>query len=488
MSSRKKSGGGSSASPSADGEGATVRRSNSNKKSSGEGVRKRVVSDVAVGEQAAPVLSASPSEPIVALSPSPSASPATAMVSPLSSSSPPAYFPSTRPTSPWDSIACVALLSVPAALIVFHVRDPLTKLQIACNALLSVAAYLAVYKLIPVIQRYTMKRNMSGKDLNKPGRREDKPDIPESQGVVSGVVFVIVIIFLQLQYATENRLALVEYNAALHSIGFMIFLGFADDVVDLPWRYKLILPTLATLPLLVAYSGSTYIAVPWPLVELLGSSINLGILYQVYMGLLAVFCTNAINIFAGLNGLEAGQSLVIGVSILVHNVLELPGTHHANHLFSIFLIIPFIAVTLGLLKWNWFPSHVFVGDCYCYFAGMTFAVVGILGHFSKTLLLFFLPQILNFLYSLPQILGLFGLVCPRHRLPRYNAATDKLEAVPSHHNLINLVLMITGPQHERTLCRILLVLQVVCSVLAFVIRYYVAGYFFDGAAAGGAKA
>ncbi|VDP50681.1 unnamed protein product [Soboliphyme baturini] len=48
---------------------------------------------------------------------------------------------------------------------------------------------------------------------------------------------------------------------------------------------------------------------------------------------------------------------------------------------------------------------------------MTFAVVGILGHFSKTLLLFFIPQILNFLYSLPQ---LFRIVpCPRHRLPRY---------------------------------------------------------------------
>lgn len=28
---------------------------------------------------------------------------------------------------------------------------------------------------------------------------------PESQGVVSGVVFVIVLIFLQLQYAADNR-------------------------------------------------------------------------------------------------------------------------------------------------------------------------------------------------------------------------------------------------------------------------------------------
>jgi UDP-N-acetylglucosamine--dolichyl-phosphate N-acetylglucosaminephosphotransferase len=48
-------------------------------------------------------------------------------------------------------------------------------------------------------------------------------------------------------------------------------------------------------------------------------------------------------------------------------------------------------VTLGLIKHNKFPSKVFVGDTFCYFAGMTFAMVGILGHFSKTMLLFFLP-------------------------------------------------------------------------------------------------
>ena len=30
-----------------------------------------------------------------------------------------------------------------------------------------------------------------------------------------------------------------------------------------------------------------------------------------------------------------------------------------------------------------YPSRVFVGDTYCYFAGMTFAVVAILGHFEQ---------------------------------------------------------------------------------------------------------
>ena len=41
------------------------------------------------------------------------------------------------------------------------------------------------------------------------------------------------------------------------------------------------------------------------------------------MGSLAVFCTNAINILAGVNGLEASQSLVIAVSALVHNSIQL---------------------------------------------------------------------------------------------------------------------------------------------------------------------
>lgn len=46
---------------------------------------------------------------------------------------------------------------------------------------------------------------------------------------------------------------------------------------------------------------------------------------------------------------------------------------------------------------------MFVGDTFTYFAGMTIAVAGILGHYSETLLLFLLPQIFNFVYSLPQV-------------------------------------------------------------------------------------
>lgn len=107
---------------------------------------------------------------------------------------------------------------------------------------------------------------------------------------------------------------------------------------------------------------------------------------------------------------------------------------------------------------------------------MVLATVGILGHFSKTILLFFVPQIINFVYSIPQLLKI--IPCPRHRLPKYNQTTGLLEPIKTNLNLVNLVLLITGPMNEDNLCRVLLSLQVFTSVLALVFRYSLALYFF----------
>lgn len=148
---------------------------------------------------------------------------------------------------------------------------------------------------------------------------------------------------------------------------------------------------------------------------------------------------------------------------------------------------------------------------------MTLAVVAILGHFSKTLLLFFIPQVFNFIYSVPQLFHL--IPCPRHRLPKYNAETNlremscvtfKASAMKpilghlafrifevlrliqvkkftkdgeeyiecNNLTLINLILRVCGPLHERTLTIILLCFQVFCSCLAFLIRYPLAKLFY----------
>lgn len=177
--------------------------------------------------------------------------------------------------------------------------------------------------------------------------------------------------------------------------------------------------------------GITSVVVPTPLQKYVGSPlVNIGWIYYAYMAAIAIFCPNSINILAGINGIEVSQSLVIAGLLMLNSSLYIIGQsslHPAtdSHLFSLIFLLPFTGVSLALWYHNWYPAKVFVGDTYCYFAGMVFAVVGILGHFSKTLLLLFVPQIFNFLYSAPQLFGL--IPCPRHRLPKFNARTGLLE-------------------------------------------------------------
>jgi hypothetical protein len=54
----------------------------------------------------------------------------------------------------------------------------------------------------------------------------------------------------------------------------------------------------------VSYTGSTTVILPNPLAGVFGRVVQLGVLYKVYMCLLSVFCSNSINILAGINGLE----------------------------------------------------------------------------------------------------------------------------------------------------------------------------------------
>src|SRR5690606_20175423 len=99
---------------------------------------------------------------------------------------------------------------------------------------------------------------------------------------------------------------------------------------------KLILPTIASFPIIFAYAGSTSILLPKVIAGIVGFGVlNLKIFFKIYMSMLAVFCTNSINIYAGINGLEVGQSIIIGISIIFYNLLEINlGGSIDNNLFS----------------------------------------------------------------------------------------------------------------------------------------------------------
>jgi UDP-N-acetylglucosamine--dolichyl-phosphate N-acetylglucosaminephosphotransferase len=100
------------------------------------------------------------------------------------------------------------------------------------------------------------------------------------------------------------------------------------------------------------------------------------------MSLLSTFCTNSINILAGINGIEASQALIIASSIALNDLLYVPlrftlhfygftigGVHRAGmalgsrelverHLLSLYFMLPLIGVCIGFLHHNWCVHEV----------------------------------------------------------------------------------------------------------------------------------
>ncbi|ELR07485.1 hypothetical protein GMDG_02577 [Pseudogymnoascus destructans 20631-21] len=289
-------------------------------------------------------------------------------------------------------------------------------------------AFSATYAMIRWLGPTFMKAGLKGKDLSKVNKKE----IPETMGAVCAVVYLLVaIVFIPFPFYKD---ILASYLSAILSLQSVVILGIGDDLFDIRWRHKFFIPAFASIPILIVYFvdfGVTHVVVPTPLRPYLGDLLNLGWAYYLYMAAIAIFAPNSINILAGINGIEVSQSLVIAFLLALNDILYLlppsPPLHPAtdSHLLSLYLLLPFIGVSLALWTQNRFPAKVFVGDTYCYFAGTVFAACAILGHFSKTLLLLLLPQIANFVYSAPQLFRL--IACPRHRLPRFNARSGLLE-------------------------------------------------------------
>lgn len=413
------------------------------------------------------------------------------------------------------------------------------QVSLVANGVICIVGFVATLSCIQTMAASFIAANLRGIDLNKPSTKRNADGalvrpvegiaIPESMGTVCATVFILMmsvfIPFSLVGYELHEfpYVRLTEYLAALLTITLASYMGLADDVLDLRWRHKIPLPMIALLPLLFVYrigGGQTGVMVPSQLRGVFGDYLDLGPLFYAALLVFAFVSTNAINIYAGVNGLEVGQSVVIAASALTLNIVQLyriPDEYQEyreDHLKSVCIILPFLAVSLALLHLNWFPSRVFVGDAYCYFAGMTLAVVCIVGHYSKTMVLLQVPQLLNALISMPQLLRIIPI--PRHRMPVYNAKTGCVEnsfvevrvaelsfpgkaafhllctlrlvrIVPlsegcvkmSNLTVINVVLHLLGPCREDVLCLRLLTFQAVCSCICFAVRFGLASYVFE---------
>ncbi len=298
---------------------------------------------------------------------------------------------------------------------------------------------------IPAAKRF----GLVGGDINKPG----KPEVAEAGGfavVLAISLGLFTYLFLKAFWGTDTHLA--EVYATISALLLAGFVGFVDDILGwkrgLPQWFK---------PLL-----TTFIALPFATLALLNPSLNVFSAWGIPSWLFAfvfvpvgiVGASNAINMLAGYNGLEAGLSLtILGFLGLKAWVL--------GELWVSYMAFIGVAALLVFLYYNWYPAKVFPGDTLTYAMGAYIGAVTILGKME------FFGVALFALYFLELILKArsrfkaenFGVPDENGVLhPRY----DKIYSVT--HVFLRLPNMT-----ERRLVISILLLQLLIGAVAFII-------------------
>ncbi len=267
-----------------------------------------------------------------------------------------------------------------------------------------VIGFAFTFWLMPLYMKFVFRVGVTGIDQQKKG----KPLLPTSGGVpVFLGLFASILVFILLStFSSENPFSfeVIKRNmlllGGLLSIAIFTSVGFFDDVyvqryeklmrsdtkerrIGLRQWQKPLLTLLGGVPLIVLMAGTSVMDFP-----VLGR-IDIGLIYPLILIPLAVVTvSNATNMLAGLNGLEAGlmiiASFTLGLFSLSIGRIEGP-----------VIAFSLTATLLAFFVFNKYPSKILPGDSLTYFAGGAFVTAVILGNVEKLGILIFIPWILE---------------------------------------------------------------------------------------------
>jgi len=247
------------------------------------------------------------------------------------------------------------------------------------------ASFFVALFMIPRWMKRARKANLVGKDIHKFKNIE----LPESGGiaVVTGFALGSLLYIALSTFILNTTENFIELFALLSTTLLITFIAFVDDIlgwkIGLRKRTRLILVTLASIPLIVINVGISKVSLPF-----LGV-IELGLIYPlVVIPLGIVGAATTFNFLAGFNGLEAGQGILLMLALGI--VAFFTGSPWIT-----IIAFSMAAALLAFLFYNFYPAKVFPGDSLTYAVGGLIAVISIIGNFEKVAIWFFIPYIIE---------------------------------------------------------------------------------------------
>ncbi len=240
------------------------------------------------------------------------------------------------------------------------------------------------YLLIPLLKKLKINQNIS-KYLER--EHQNKNNTP----TIGGLIFILPTLFITILFLILNKINL-NYSLIIIIFTFISYslIGFIDDFLKIKRKsndgltenQKLILQILIALIFFFIYLKSGYEPLLW--IHILNFKKNIGFLYGIFILLILLASTNAVNLTDGLDGLAAG----LGVIALSTFGIIVWNTDWLNGYDSIALFIfTLVGSLLGFLTFNINPAKVFMGDTGSLALGSILASIAILTRHELLLIL-----------------------------------------------------------------------------------------------------
>lgn len=246
-------------------------------------------------------------------------------------------------------------------------------------------SFLITLFLLPKWIIRAREEGLIGKDMNKNYELE----VVESGGITVVLGFLIgILLYIALKtFYFKTSANLIEAFALITTVLIIAGIGLTDTILGwkrgLSKRLRIMLVIFSAVPLMVINAGENIVSLPFI------GMVDFGMIYLfiiIPIGIAGAATT--FNFLAGLNGLEAGQGIILLSALTIVSYFT------GNSWLSVILLC-MIASLLAFLLYNFYPAKVFPGDVMTYSVGGLIAIVAILGNFERIAVFFFIPYILE---------------------------------------------------------------------------------------------
>ena len=254
-------------------------------------------------------------------------------------------------------------------------------LALLCSFLLSL--FTAII-LIPMLKRFKASQRLS---VYLEERHHSKIGTP----TMGGLIFIVPVIILVIILFLTKRVS-VSYNLFIILFTFLGYglIGFIDDYLiikrnnnaGLSESMKLLLQVVISIIFFYLFMRSGNEPLIW--IHTLGIKINIGWFYGLFILLVLLSSSNAVNLTDGLDGLAGGLSVIayLAFGLITWNTGWLEG--YEDIAIFIFLLIGSL---LGFLVFNLNPAKIFMGDTGSLALGATLGSIAILTRHELLLVL-----------------------------------------------------------------------------------------------------